>query len=152
MLSKQCPDSQTCSNIGVSVLLFARTRERGGQDGRRSRELTGRFFLSMPPAPTLAAALCRPLEAMTTHLESSPTCRALCPALLLCSSQASVCRDLRSWWNCCCRVYLNNSLPPSLPCASNPNQGLVDSSLWQASSVRSCMNRVHDLNWPGMRQ
>jgi len=52
--------------------------------------LTGRFFLSMPPAPTLAAALCRPLEAMTAHLESSPTCRALCPALLLCSSQASV--------------------------------------------------------------
>lgn len=68
------------------------------------RQPTGRFFFIMPPAPTLAAPRCKPLEAMTTHLGSSPTCSALCPAVLVCSSQASVCRDFTSWWNCCCRV------------------------------------------------
>ncbi len=101
--------------------------------------LTGRFFLSMPPAPTLAEAFCSPLEAMTTHLEWSPTCRALRPAVLVCSSQASVCKDLRSWWNCCCRVYRNTSLQPSLPCASKEDQRHVDLRVRQVSQASSVL-------------
>lgn len=66
-----------------------------------SQALTGKFFFTMPPAPTLAAALCRPLEGMTTHLGSSPTCSARCPAVLAVSSHASVCCTWPSC-RCCC--------------------------------------------------